>query len=135
MENTGKSPTYRHRTKAWDWSELALRSALFFLAMDTGRTLERWGEDDLFAIITIGVFIVLPYFLPIPFEKPRFGGWIIIQLSIAAAGLVTGRILNVISELLLMENLRFVPMTFLIITGILCAGTQIRGIIRVRLAS
>ena len=108
---------------------------LFFLAMETGRGQVSLDPNGFLLFVTLALFVVLPYFLPVPIEKPEFWEWMVPQLIVVMMGFILGAALNVVSEAFLMENLRFMPMFFLIFTGILCAATQIRGIIGVRLAS
>ena len=107
---------------------------LFFLATETGRGQVSPDLNGFLSFVTLALFVVLPYFLPVPIEKPEFWEWFVGQLIVVMIGFIVGAVLNVVSEAFLMENLRFMPMFFLILTGILCAATQIRGIIGVRLA-
>ena len=107
---------------------------LLFLAMDTGRGFLSFTFGEFLSFLTIGAFIVFSYLMPSPIQKSRFSTWVVVRLIVGGVGLIIGSTLNVISEVLLMENLKFLPMIFLMFTGILCAATQIRGIIGVRLA-
>ena len=107
---------------------------MFFLAMDTGRGMTGSGPGEILSFFTIATFVVFSYFLPSPAEKPDVAGWVGTRLFVAFAGFIFGTGFKVVSEVFLMESFKYLPMTFLILTGILCAATQIRGIIRVRLA-
>jgi hypothetical protein len=92
-----------------------------------------WGT--LLSILTIGIFVVLPYFLPFAGEKPEFTGWVLGRVFIAIVGLIGGLAIQFGAGIVFSQSARFLPMTLLIISGIFCAGLQIRDIIRVRLAS
>ncbi len=108
---------------------------LFFLALDLGNGLNGLAIGTALSLLTIASFLVLPYLLPFSGEKPEFTGWAIGRLFIAAIGVIGGMGLRAASGSIFPEFVRFVPMFLLIVSGIFCAATQIRGIIRVRLAS
>ena len=108
---------------------------LFFLALDLGSGLDGLGIDTALSILTIAAFVVLPYCLPFSGEKPEFTGWAVGRLFIAAIGVIGGLGFQANSGTVFPEFVRFAPMLLLIGSGIFCAATQIRGIIRVRLAS
>jgi hypothetical protein len=108
---------------------------LFFLAMDLGSGLNSLNFDTFLSILTIGMFVVLPYSLPFAGEKPEFTGWALGRVFIAIIGLIGGLAIQFGTGTVFPESAKFLPMSFLIISGILCAGLQIRDIIRVRLAS
>ncbi|MFL6468080.1 MAG: hypothetical protein ACJ72Z_09005, partial [Pyrinomonadaceae bacterium] len=57
------------------------------------------------------------------------------RLFVAVIAVIAGFGIYTASGAVLPDWVRFVPMILLIISGIFCATTQIRGIIRVRLAS
>jgi len=107
---------------------------LFFLAMDIGGSIGSFGLDGVISVLTLGMFVVLPYFLPFSDEKPCFGGWAMGRLLIAAVGILAGSTLLAAAGTVLPEAARHVPMTLLITSGIFCTYSQIYGIIRVRLA-
>jgi len=108
---------------------------LFFLALDLGSGIYGPGVDAALSILTIATFVVLPYLLPFSGEKPEFAGWAVGRLCIAGIGVIAGMGIQTASGTIFPEFVRFVPMLLLIVSGIFCAATQIRGIIRVRLAS
>ena len=107
---------------------------LFFLAMDIGGSIGSVGLDGVISALTLGMFVVLPYFLPFSGEKPNFGGWAMGRLLIAAVGILAGSALRASAGAVLPEATRYLPMTLLITSGIFCTYSQIYGIIRVRLA-
>ena len=108
---------------------------LFFLALDLGSGIYGPGVDAALSILTIATFVVLPYLLPFSGEKPEFAGWAVGRLCIAGIGVIAGMGIQTASGTIFPEFVRFVPMLLLIVSGIFCAAVQIRGTIRVRLAS
>lgn len=135
MENAATLSASFVKEKADYLTGLDTKLVVLFLAMDTGRGFSAWDLNEFLSFFTIGILVVLPYFLPVPAEKPEFAGWVLWRVFIGGIGFILGAGLNVISQVFLMESIKYLPMTFLILTGILCAATQIRGIIGVRLAS
>jgi hypothetical protein len=108
---------------------------LFFLAMELGGDINSLNLGTILSILTIGMFVVLPYFLPFAGEKPEFTGWVLGRVFITIVGLIGGLAIHFGAGTVFPESAEFLPMTLLIISGIFCAGLQIRDIIRVRLAS
>ena len=135
MENVISVPKYANRsatTLSFGWDTAIV---LIFLAADLAHGTASFGFDAILSLVTIAAFIVLPYFLPFAGDKPEFSGWLLRRVLIAIIAFAGGLCFQRVTEVILMDSLRFLPMTLLILSGILCAGTQIRGIIGVRLAS
>src|SRR5262245_18093683 len=107
---------------------------LFFLAMDIGGSIGSIGLDGVISVLTLGMFVVLPYFLPFSGEKPYFRGWIVGRLLISAVAILAGTALQASAGSILPEAARYMPMTLLITSAIFCTYRQIYGIIKVRLA-
>ena len=107
---------------------------VFFLAMDLGRSFIGLGFDEIISFFTLASFVLFSYFLPVPAEKPGFGSWIASRLFVVIMGVISGIGIKVIPEDFLMNNVNLTPKVFLILAGILCAVSQMYGIIRVRLA-
>ena len=107
---------------------------LFFLAMDIGVSIGSLGLDAVLSVLTLGMFVVLPYFLPFSGEKPDFWGWIVGRLLISVVAILAGSALQASAGTVLPEATRYLPMTLLITSGIFCTYSQIYGIIKVRLA-
>jgi hypothetical protein len=135
MENVISIPRLRSRSSSFRAVGLDTALVLFFLAADLGRSLKLVDLGTVLSVLTILAFIVFPYFLPFEKERPQFLNWTFVRLSVAITGIVAGMGLDVLVEVYFMENLKFFPMTLLIFSGIFCAITQIRDIIRFRLAS
>lgn len=77
----------------------------------------------------------MPYLLSFESEKPEFWGWLTGRLSIALIAAISGFALSASAGLFLPETVKYLPFTLLIISGIFCAFTQLRVIMKVRLAS
>ena len=105
---------------------------LFFLAMDLGASALSWSLG--LSLLTLGAFIVLPYFLPFSGDQERFGRWLTGRIIVAAMGTTFGLMLGQAVGTVLPEVFRFVPMTLLIVAAIICCNVQIYGILRHRLA-
>lgn len=108
---------------------------LFFLAMDLVRSFSGFGLDSVLSVLTIGIFAVIPYLLPFDGEKPEFWGWLTGRLIIAAIAGICGLAISASAGVFLPETVKYVPFTLLIFSGIFCAFTQLRVIMKVRLAS
>ena len=108
---------------------------LFFLAMDLAGSNSGLCVDSFPSVLPIGIFAVFPFLLPFDGEKPEFWGWLMGRLSIAAIGALSGLAISASAGVFLPETVKFVPFTLLIISGIFCAFTQLRVIMKVRLAS
>jgi hypothetical protein len=135
MENVILIPGLRRRSVSFRAVGVDTALVLFFLAMDLGGSLTVFDLGTVLSVLTIMAFIVFPFFLPFEEERPQFLSWIAGRLFVAIAGIVAGMGLNVLVEVYFMGNLQYLPMTLLIFSGIFCAITQIRDIIRFRLAS
>jgi hypothetical protein len=107
---------------------------LFFLGIDFGQSSMRFGLDSLFSAVTLGMLLVVPYFLPSMEEKPEFSDWLmgrsVITIFAVALGVMFGQSLGI----LLPETFRFLPFTLVILTAMLSCSLQFYGMIRFRLA-
>jgi hypothetical protein len=135
MENVISMPRLRSISGSFRAVGLDTALVLVFLAMDLGGSFGSVDFGTILSLLTILAFVVFPYFLTFEGERPPILGWITGRLIVAVTGIVAGMGLNVLAEVYLMENLKYLPMTLLIFSGIFCAITQIRDIIRFRLAS
>ncbi len=107
---------------------------LFFLAMDIGASVGSFGLDVLLSAVTLIMFVVLPYFLPFSGKKPDFAGWAIGRVFIAILAILAGLAVQSAAGTVLPEGVRYVPMTLLIGSAILCAVIRIYAMLKVRLA-
>ncbi|HUR96835.1 MAG TPA: hypothetical protein VMZ26_02085 [Pyrinomonadaceae bacterium] len=107
---------------------------LFFLAIDFGQSAFSAGIDTIFSGLTLGMLLVLPYFLPSATEKPDFMGWVLGRslITVFAAGL--GLMYQQALGVLLPDAFRFLPMTLLVVTAMLSCYLQFYAMIRFRLA-
>lgn len=107
---------------------------LFFLAVDLGQGLERMGIDTVFSVLTLGMLLVLPYFMPGEAEKPDFTPWLLGRAAIAAYAIVLGIMFGQSLGVLLPETFSYLPMTLVIVTAMASCCLQLCAMIRFRLA-
>ena len=107
---------------------------LFFLAIDFGQSAVGFGLDSILSAATLGMLLVLPYFLPSSVEKPEFTGWLMGRILITVFAIALGIMYRQALGVLLPAELRFLPMTLLIATAMVSCYLQFYAIIRFRLA-
>lgn len=107
---------------------------LFFLAVDFGQALQYTGLDAVLSFVTLGMLLVLPYFLPFEGERPDFTGWILGRGLIAVFATVLGIMYGKSVGTLLPETFRFLPMTLVILTALASCYLQFCAMIKFRLA-
>lgn len=107
---------------------------LFFLAVDFGFSVTFSGLDGILSLVTLVMFVFVPYLLPSVDEKPEFGHWVLGRAAIAVFAVFLGVMLRQAIGTVIPEGFRYVPMTLLIGSSIFCGFTQIYGMIRFRLA-
>ena len=107
---------------------------LFFLALDFGQSALSSGIDTIFSGLTLGLLLVLPYFLPSGSEKPEFLGWLLGRSLISVFAVGLGLMYQQALGVVLPDMFRFLPMTLLIVTAMLSCYLQFYAIIRFRLA-
>ncbi len=104
---------------------------LFFLAIEFGQMLGRFGFETVFFAATLLALLALPYFLS-PDEKPAFGRWILGRSLIAGFAVAVGALFKQSLGVVLPDAFRFLPMTLLIITAMLSCYIQFYGLLRLR---
>lgn len=107
---------------------------LFFLALEYGRAVQAMSVDGLLMGITMMMVLVLPYFLPSRYEHPTFGNWMLVRGAVLLSGMVLGVAFKQSLGVVLPESLRFMPMTFLILTSMVSCYIQFYGLMKLRLA-
>lgn len=107
---------------------------LFFLAIDFGQSAVTFGLDSILSAMTLGMLLVLPYFLPSNSEKPDFTGWLMGRILIAIFAVALGLMFRQAVGVVLPAEFRFLPMTLLIATAMVSCYLQFYAIIRFRLA-
>ena len=106
---------------------------LFFLAVEFGRTFFSLSLDNVFLFLTLLAVAVLPYFL-LTDEKASLTNWLFGRSLIAGLAIMLGVIFKQSLGVVLPEMFRFLPMTLLIVTAMLCCYVQFYGFLRLRLA-
>ena len=107
---------------------------LFFLAVDFGQSALAFGMGTLFSALTLGMVLVLPYFMPTESEKPEFSGWLAGRTVLAVFGTGLGMMFQQALGVVLPEMFRYLPMTLLIVSATLSCYLQFCAMIRFRLA-
>lgn len=107
---------------------------LFFLAVDFGQSAMSFGLDTGLLVLTLGMLLVLPYFLPTLTEKPDFTGWLLGRVVICIFAVALGLMYRQSLGVVLPESFRFLPMTLLIATAMVSCYLQFYAMIRFRLA-
>ncbi len=109
-------------------------AVLFFLALEYGRAVRIFSIDGILMAITMAMVLVLPYFLPSNWNAPAFGTWMVARTSIVLVGLVFGAVFNYSLGTVLPSSLKSIPMTFLILAGMVSCYIQFYGLMKLRLA-
>lgn len=106
---------------------------LFFLGVEFGRTFFSLSLDNVFLFLTLLAVAILPYFL-LTDEKSSLTNWLFGRSLIAGLAIMLGVIFKQSLGVVLPEMFRFLPMTLLIVTAMLCCYVQFYGFLRLRLA-
>ncbi len=107
---------------------------LFFLAVDFGQRMSFDAFDGVLSLITLTMLTVFPYFLPHSGERPEFGSWVLGRVLIATFAVALGLAFRQSLGVLLPEIFKFIPMTLLIVAGMLSCYIQFYDIMKFRLA-
>jgi len=105
---------------------------LFFLALEYGRSASALSIDGFFMGITMIMVLILPYFLPSRFERPRMSEWMLYRGTVALAGLGLGVLMSFSIGGLLPEGTRFMPMTFLILASMISCYIRFYSLMKLR---
>ena len=107
---------------------------LFFLAVVFGQSPALFSLDSVPSLFTLGVVLVLPYFLPTDLERPEFTTGLLGRSLLMVFAVVLGTMFQQSLGVLLPEALGFLPMTLLILTAMVSCYLQFCAMIRFRLA-
>jgi hypothetical protein len=105
---------------------------LFFLAVEFGRSVKGFTFDSLFLALTLAIVAVMPYFLAHE-EKIEFKNWIAGRALITVFAVALGWMYSQTVGVVLPEMFRFLPMTMLIMTAMICCYIQFYSFFRLRL--
>jgi len=106
---------------------------LFFLAIEFGRTLFSFSLDNIFMFFTLLTVAVMPYFL-LAEEKIGFANWVLGRSLIVGLAIILGVMFKQSLGVVLPETFRFLPLTLLIVTAMLCSYIQFYSFFKLRLA-
>jgi hypothetical protein len=107
---------------------------LFFLAVDIGRSSFSLSFETALSLLTLGMLMVLPYFLPSESERPDFVKWLIGRSVIMVFAVSLGILFSQALGVVLPDMFRLLPMTLLILTASVSCYLQFYAMIRFRLA-
>ncbi len=105
---------------------------LFFLAMEYGRSTHMFSIDAVLMGITMLMVLALPYFLPSPYEKPTYMNWLAGRGAIAVLGMLLGLVFKQSVGVILPESLRYMPLTFLVLTAMVSCYIQFYSLMKLR---
>ena len=105
---------------------------LFFLAFEYARSIRVFSADGMLMSITMAMVLVLPYYLPSNWSRVSFGTWMISRSTLMLAGLVGGAAFGASVGTVLPTSLKFMPMTFLILAGMISCYIQFYSLMRLR---
>lgn len=97
---------------------------LFFLTAELARSATFFGLDTLLLTIAALFVLVLPYLLIEVNGIPAFGKWLRPRLVFAGAGVLFRAA---------PESIGHLPMTFLILSAVVCSYIHIYGLLKLRL--
>ena len=107
---------------------------LFFLAVDLGQRMDFAGSSGILSLSTLAMLAVIPYFLPHNGDRPEFFNWVMGRVLIAVFAVALGLGFRQSLGVLLPDVFKFVPMTMLIVAGMLSCYIQFYGMMKIRLA-
>ena len=107
---------------------------LFFWGIDFGQSSLAFALDSVFSVLTLGMLLVVPYFMPSMEEKPEFIDWLMGRSVITIFAIALGVIFRQSLGVVFPETFRFLPFTLVILTAMLSCSLQFYGMIRFRLA-
>ena len=105
---------------------------LFFLALEIGRAVQLFSVDGALMGTTLAMLLVLPYFLPSRVDRPSMATWLAVRGSIAIAALMLGVAYSRGLGSDVPIGYRTMPMTFLILVGMISCYIQFYSLMRLR---
>ena len=99
---------------------------LLFLAAEIGRYGDFGSAESLLRVVSMGMLLILPYFLPAAEFEISLAKWLVFRGLVAVFGLCLG--------VFLPASIQFLPMNFLILTGICSCFFRFYGLMKLRLA-
>jgi hypothetical protein len=107
---------------------------LFFLAMEFGRGVQIFSMDGALMSTTMAMLVVLPYYLPTYIDCPSFTHWMVVRSAVSVIGITIGFGLRQTVSAAVPDTASFLPMTFLILAGMVSCYIQFYGLMKLRLA-
>jgi hypothetical protein len=107
---------------------------LLFLTVEFGRNVDLWSVDGALMALTMAMLAVLPYFLPMSGMVASFGKWMAVRFAIAVSGMTLGLSLRLWAGGDVTASASSLPMTLLIMAGMVSCYLQFYGLMKLRLA-
>jgi len=106
---------------------------LFFLGLESGRTLSDLTLDSALIFMTMVMVVTLPYYLLSWELRPSFSRWVAERTVVGILAVAIGAVLAPLYGTLLPESFRFIPLTLLILAAMTSCFFQFYGLMRLRL--
>ena len=106
---------------------------LFFLGLESGRTLPNLTLDSVLIFATMAMVAILPYYLIARSERQSFAKWLVGRSLVGFFAILIGAVLGSVDGTLLPESFRFVPLSLLILAAMTSCFLQFYGLMRFRL--
>ena len=133
METTTHAGHIQERAASRESFAIDTSFVLFFLAIEFGQSFSGFGLETAFLVITLLMVAVLPYFVQSG-ERPEFGNWLLGRMSILGFALVLGVMFKQSLGVVFPEEMRFLPLTLLIVAAVVSCYIQFDNFFRIRLA-
>jgi len=105
---------------------------LFFLGLESGRTLPNLTFDTFLLFVTMAMVTVLPFYLPSNDDGTGLVRWLTGRGLIAIFAILMGAVLSPAYGTVLPESFRFMPLTFLILAAMVSCIVQFYALTRLR---
>lgn len=105
---------------------------LFFLGLETGRSLQNFAFDSFLLVLTLLMVIVMPFYLHTEDERPVLARWLTGRGFIALFAVFLGAVLNSAFGTVLPESFRYLPLSLLILAAMASCFLQFYVLMRLR---
>lgn len=105
---------------------------LFFLGLETGRSLQNFAFDSFLLVLTLLMVIVMPFYLHAEDERPVPAKWLTGRGFIALFAVSLGAVLNSAFGTILPESFRYLPLSLLILAAMASCFLQFYVLMRLR---
>ncbi len=106
---------------------------LFFLAVDIGQNLGRFGFDTAIFLIVLALVAIFPFFMAE--NNISLGKWLAGRGLIAGFAILLGAVFNQTLGTVFPETFRFIPFTLLILTAMVSCYVQFYNFFKFRISN